>query len=72
MENVIYNELRMCGYNVDVGVVTINENKNGNVIRKQLEVDFVYNLGTNRYYIQSAYSLSDEEKLIKKLDLYLI
>lgn len=63
MENVIYNELRMRGYRVDVGVVMIAENKNGNVTRKQFEVDFVCNLGSARYYIQSAYSIPDEEKL---------
>ena len=60
MENVIYNELSMRGYNVDVGVVQIAErDQNGKVIRKQLEVDFVCNLGSSRYYIQSAYSLPD-------------
>ena len=53
----------MRGYNVDVGVVTVNEkNENGNTVRKQLEVDFVCNSGSLRYYIQSAYSLPDEEK----------
>ena len=63
MENVIYNELRMRGYNVDVGVVTISEkDQNGKVSRKQLEIDFVCNLGASRYYIQSAYSLPDEAK----------
>ena len=63
MENVIYNELRMRGYNVDVGIVPIAERNNeGKVLRKQLEVDFVCNLGSSRYYIQSAYSLPDEEK----------
>ncbi|MBD5497503.1 MAG: ATP-binding protein [Lachnospiraceae bacterium] len=66
MENVIYNELRMRGYSVDVGVVTIAENKNGKVARKQLEVDFVCNLGSVRYYIQSAYSIPDEEKLLQE------
>lgn len=66
MENIIYNELRMRGYSVDVGVVTIAENKGGKVIRKQLEVDFVCNLGYARYYIQSAYSLPDEEKLLQE------
>ena len=68
MENVIYNELRMRGYNVDVGVVPIVEkDKDGKVIRKQLEVDFVCNLGSARYYIQSAYSLPDEEKRIQEI-----
>lgn len=63
MENVIYNELRMRGYRVDVGVVPIaQKGKDGKVSRRQLEVDFVCNLGSTRYYIQSAYSLPDEEK----------
>ena len=63
MENVIYNELRMRGFNVDVGVVTTSEkNQEGKVVRKRLEVDFVCNLGSSRYYIQSAYSLPDETK----------
>lgn len=63
MENVLYNELRMRGYNVDVGVVTTaQKDSNGKVIRKQLEVDFVCNAGSNRYYIQSAYSIPDAGK----------
>src|SRR5699024_7160969 len=63
MENVIYNELRMRGYSVDVGVVPIAEkDRNGKVTRKQLEVDLVCNLGSSRYYIQSAYTLPDETK----------
>ena len=63
MENVIYNELRMRGYRVDVGVVPIAiKDKDGKVVRKQLEVDFICNLGSLRYYIQSAYSIPDEEK----------
>ena len=63
MENVIYNELKMRGYNVDVGVVPIAErNEDGKVVRKQLEVDFMCNLGSKRYYIQSAYSLPNAEK----------
>ena len=67
MENVIYNELRMRGYRVDVGVVPIAEkDKNGKVIRKALEVDFVCNMGNARYYIQSAYSLPDEEKRVQE------
>jgi hypothetical protein len=68
MENVIYNELRMRGYSVDVGVVPIAEkDKEGNVIRKQLEVDFVCNLGSLRYYIQSAHSLPDEAKRTQEI-----
>lgn len=68
MENVIYNELRMRGYRVNVGIVPIAEkDKNGKVTRKQLEVDFVCNLGSLRYYIQSAYALPDEEKKIQEI-----
>lgn len=68
MENVIYNELRMRGYNVDVGVVTAAEkDPDGNVSRKQLEVDFVCNLGSARYYIQSAYSLPDDAKRAQEI-----
>ena len=63
MENVIYNELRMRGYSVDVGVITVSEkDANGKVVRKQLEVDFVCNMGSSRYYLQSAYAIPDEEK----------
>lgn len=63
MENVLYNELRMRGYNVDVGVVTTAQrDAAGKVVRKQLEVDFVCNAGSDRYYIQSAYSMPDAEK----------
>ena len=68
MENVIYNELCMRGYKVDVGVVTVSEkDDNGKVVRKQLEVDFVCNLGSLRYYIQSAYSLPDEAKRAQEI-----
>lgn len=68
MENVIYNELRMRGYHVDVGVVPIAEkDADGKVTRKQLEVDFVCNLGSSRYYIQSAYSLPDEAKRAQEI-----
>ena len=64
MENIIFNELKVRGYNVDVGVVVMNEvDKNGKKIRKQLEVDFVCNKGSKRYYIQSAYALPDKEKM---------
>ena len=71
MENVIYNELRMRGYRVDIGVVPITEkvsqeNKKGKTVRQQLEVDFICNLGSKRYYIQSAYSVPDEEKRAKE------
>ena len=63
MENIIYNELRHRGYMVDVGVVMTREkDKNDKDVRKQREVDFIANLGTKRYYIQSAYSLLSAEK----------
>lgn len=58
MENVIYNELLMRGYNVDVGVVEIRQGDD----RKQIEIDFVVNRGSQRYYIQSAYAIPSEEK----------
>lgn len=63
MENIIYNELRHRGYMVDVGMVMTREkDKNDKDIRKQREVDFIANIGTKRYYIQSAYSLQSLEK----------
>ena len=68
MENVIYNELRMRGYSVDVGIVPVAEkDAYGNVKRKQLEVDFVCNLGSTRCYIQSAYALPDEAKRMQEI-----
>lgn len=63
MENIIYNELRYRGYNVDVGFVEIRENIDGTLKRKQLEIDFVANQGNKRYYIQSAYDIPNEEKM---------
>ncbi len=64
IENVIYNELRSRVYNVDIGVVPITErNKNGIPLHKQLEVDFIANKGSRRYYIQSAYMIPDAAKL---------
>lgn len=64
MENIIYNELRMRGFQVDVGVVQKREkNKVGTTTKKQLEIDFIANQGSKRYYIQSAYSLPDAEKM---------
>lgn len=62
LENVIYNELIYRGYNVDVGVVETSEpNKNGNRVRKQREVDFIATKGSEKYYIQSAFSLSSQD-----------
>lgn len=63
MENVIYNELIFRGFSVDVGVVEINCKENKSNVRKQLEVDFVANLGNRRYYIQSAFAIPDLEKM---------
>lgn len=63
MENLIFNELRLRGYSVDVGQVTLNaRNERGVSVRKQLEVDFVCNKGYDRVYIQSAYALPTREK----------
>ena len=63
MENVIYNEMRYRGFLVDVGNVIIRvKNEKGEWQRVTLEVDFVCNLGSRRYYLQSAYRLPDEEK----------
>lgn len=68
MENLVYNELRIRGMSVDVGVVSVNEkNEAGHGVRKQLEVDFVCNQGSKRCYIQSAYRLPDEEKRTQEL-----
>ena len=64
MENVIYNELRVRGFNVDVGVVPIvTRDSEGKQNRVQLEIDFVCNLGSRKYYIQSAYRMPDEAKI---------
>lgn len=64
MENVVYNELRVRGFNVDVGVVPIIvRDKDGKQQRSGLEVDFICNLGSRRYYIQSAYRMESEEKI---------
>ena len=63
LENIIYNELRYRGFSVDVGIVEINEKQqNGKYARKQLEVDFVANMGSKRYYIQSAFSMPTLDK----------
>lgn len=64
MENIIFNELKMRGFNVDVGVIIqYDTNEKGNSIRKQLEIDFVCNQGSKRYYIQSAYAIPDQAKM---------
>ena len=64
MENIIFNELKMRGFHVDVGVIVqYGTNDKGNSIRKQLEIDFVCNQGSKRYYIQSAYAIPDQAKM---------
>lgn len=72
LENIIYNELKIRGCNVDVGVVPCAErNGKGNVSKKQLEVDFVCNQGLKTYYIQSAYSIPDAEKRAQEIRPFL-
>ncbi len=67
MENIIYNELLRRGFSVDVGVVNISQNNGkGKVVRKQLVVDFIANLGSNRYYIQSAFGIATPEKIAQE------
>ena len=64
MENIIFNELKIRGFNVDVGVIVkYDTNDKGNSVRKQLEIDFVCNKGSKRYYIQSAYAIPDQAKM---------
>jgi len=72
MENIIYNELRMRGFSVDVGSLTVIENsKEGKPTKKQLEVDFVCCKGSKKYYIQSAYLLGTAEKLEQEIRPFL-
>lgn len=67
MENVIYNELRIRGYNVDVGLVeVINREADGRKQRKRLEIDFICNMGAKRYYLQSAFAMPDAAKLAQE------
>ena len=72
MENVIYNELLHRGFSVDIGVVPVQESDTqGKQIRKQLEVDFVANKGSQRYYIQSAFEISSKEKMQQETHSFL-
>ena len=72
MENVIYNELRMRGFSVDVGNLKILEqDKAGKPVKRQLEVDFICNKGSKKYYIQSAYMLGTEEKMAQEIRPFL-
>ena len=68
MENVIYNELRMSGFTVDVGLVEVREMRDGKLTYTQYEVDFIANNGTDKYYIQSAFAIDDEEKRQQELN----
>ena len=69
MENIIYNELRMRGLNVDVGVVEYNyKDDDKKTVKKDLEVDFVINRESNRYYIQSALNVDTKEKKIQETE----
>ena len=72
MEIVIYNELRMRGFSVDVGNLTLVEKgKTSKPVKKQLEVDFICNKGFKKYYIQSAYMLGTEEKMTQEIRPFL-
>ncbi len=66
MENIVYNELKIKGYNIDVGVVEYSKLENGKSVRVQAEVDFVCNMADKRYYIQSALSIPDREKMLQE------
>lgn len=75
MENIIFNELRFRGFAVDIGIAEVKEkNEDGRYLKKQLEIDFIANQGSRRYYIQSAFSMPSEEKRnqeerpLKKID----
>jgi len=68
MENVIYNELRMRGFTVDVGLVEVREMRDGKLTYIQYEVDFIASNGTDKYYIQSAFAVDDEEKRQQELN----
>ncbi len=71
MENIVYNELLVRGYNVDVGLVDVfAKNSEGKRVHKQLEVDFIVNQGSQRYYIQVAYDMTSEEKQTQELNSF--
>ena len=72
MENIIYNELIIRGYSIDIGIVEINEkNDNDNYVRKQLEIDFVANIANDKIYIQSAYMIPNKEKYAQEIRPFL-
>jgi predicted AAA+ superfamily ATPase len=67
MENIIYNELRIRGFQVDVGMVeTYGRDSDGKTVKKQLEVDFIATMGSKKYYIQSAFAMPTKEKIIQE------
>ena len=68
MENVVYNHLRIFGFLVDVGVVEVREMQEGKQQQKQYEVDFIATNGQDKYYIQSAYRIDDEDKRQQELN----
>ena len=70
MENIIFNELRYRGFNVDVGVVEKKTTVSGKTERKRYEVDFIANLGRRKYYIQSAYDIGSGEKLSQETNSF--
>lgn len=71
MENIIYNELKFRGYSVDVGVIEVKtKNQEAKLCRTYLEIDFVANFGSNRYYIQSAYAIPDEDKKNQEMNSF--
>ena len=67
MENVVYNELRMKGFSVDVGLVESREMRDGKLTYVQYEIDFIAQNGMDKYYIQSAFKMDDDEKREKEL-----
>ena len=68
MENIIYNELRIRGYHVDVGLVEqYGKNSENKTTKKQLEVDFVVTRGSEKYYIQSAFAMTTPEKQAQEI-----
>ncbi|MDR1405238.1 MAG: ATP-binding protein [Candidatus Methanoplasma sp.] len=71
MENIVYNELRSRGFLVDIGVIETTAKKDGVSERKRLEIDFVANKGSKKYYIQSAYSIPDREKADQEIRPFL-
>jgi len=72
MENIIYNELRIRGFKVDVGNLNITEqDKNKKLVKKQLEVDFICSKGSKKYYVQSAYLLDAPGKAAQEIRPFL-